>query len=61
MGPGDSKLLRGPTRIEGKESCESKRREKARNAHSFEGKNRISVVTGIQLFFFLSSWTCKLS
>jgi len=47
----------GPTtRIEGKdlflspETCDSKGREKARKAQSREGKNRISVITGIQLF-----------
>ena len=34
-GPGDSKLLCGPTtRIEGKERCDSKGREKARKAQS---------------------------
>ena len=35
---------------QGKERCESKGREKARKAQSREGKNRISVETGIQLF-----------
>jgi len=36
MGPGDNKHLCGPTikKIEGKERCDSKGREKARKAHS---------------------------
>ena len=35
MGPGDSKLLCGPTTIiEGKEGCDRKGREKARKAQS---------------------------
>jgi len=50
-GPGDSKVLCGPTaRIEGKERCDRKGREKAKKVQSREGKNRISVITGIQLF-----------
>jgi len=35
---------------ESKERCDSKGREKARKAQSWEGKNRISVIIGIQLF-----------
>jgi len=51
MGPGDSKLPCGPTTtIEGKERHDRKGRERAIKVQSCEGKNRISVITGIQLF-----------
>ena len=51
MGPGDSKLLSGPTTIiEGKERCDRKGRKRTRKVQSCKGKNRISVITGIQLF-----------
>jgi len=51
MGPGDSKLLCGPTTIiKGKERCDRKGRKRARKVQSCYMGSRISVITGIQLF-----------
>jgi len=50
-GPGYSKLLCGPTtRIEGKERCDSKGREKARKCKAEKARTESASLTDIQLF-----------